>query len=80
MTLIITGIGTLIHLYSMGYMKGDHGYNRFFAYLNLFIFSMLNLVLSDNLVLTFLGWEGVGLCSYLLIGFEFEKVRQLRRE
>ncbi|WP_411822188.1 NADH-quinone oxidoreductase subunit L [Leptospira sp. 'Mane'] len=73
MTLIITGIGTLIHLYSMGYMKGDHGYNRFFAYLNLFIFSMLNLVLSDNLVLTFLGWEGVGLCSYLLIGFEYEK-------
>jgi NADH-quinone oxidoreductase subunit L len=74
MTLIITGIGTLIHLYSMGYMKGEEGYTRFFAYLNLFIFSMLNLVLSDNLVLTFLGWEGVGLCSYLLIGFEYEKV------
>lgn len=73
MTLIITGIGSLIHLYSMGYMKGDPGYNRFFAYLNLFVFSMLNLVLSDNLVLTFLGWEGVGLCSYLLIGFEYEK-------
>ncbi len=74
MTLIITGIGTLIHLYSMGYMKGEQGYTRFFAYLNLFVFSMLNLVLSDNLVLTFLGWEGVGLCSYLLIGFEYEKV------
>jgi len=73
MTLIITGIGTLIHLYSMGYMKGEEGYTRFFAYLNLFIFCMLNLVLSDNLVLTFLGWEGVGLCSYLLIGFEYEK-------
>ncbi|MDZ4725764.1 MAG: NADH-quinone oxidoreductase subunit L [Leptospira sp.] len=73
MTLIITGIGTLIHLYSMGYMKGEEGYNRFFAYLNLFVFSMLNLVLADNLLLTFLGWEGVGLCSYLLIGFEYEK-------
>jgi NADH-quinone oxidoreductase subunit L len=73
MTLIITGIGSLIHLYSMGYMKKDPGYTRFFAYLNLFIFSMLNLVLADNLVLSFLGWEGVGLCSYLLIGFEFEK-------
>lgn len=73
MTLIITGIGSLIHLYSMGYMKKDPGFTRFFAYLNLFIFSMLNLVLADNLVLSFLGWEGVGLCSYLLIGFEFEK-------
>ncbi|GBF49612.1 NADH dehydrogenase subunit L [Leptospira ryugenii] len=73
MALVITGIGSLIHLYSMGYMKGDSGYVRFFAYLNLFVFSMLNLVLSDNLVLTFLGWEGVGLCSYLLIGFEYEK-------
>lgn len=73
MTLIITGIGTLIHLYSMGYMRGEPGFNRFFSYLNLFVFSMLNLVLSDNLVLTFLGWEGVGLCSYLLIGFEYEK-------
>lgn len=73
MTLIITGIGSLIHLYSIGYMKGDPGFNRYFAYLNLFIFSMLNLVLADNLVLTFLGWEGVGLCSYLLIGYEYEK-------
>lgn len=73
MTLIITGIGSLIHLYSMGYMKGDKSYVRFFAYLNLFIFCMLNLVLSDNLVLTFLGWEGVGLSSYLLIGFDHQK-------
>ena len=73
MTLIITGIGTLIHIYSAGYMHGDGGFNRFFAYLNLFIFSMLNLVLADNLVLMFLGWEGVGLCSYLLIGFDYHK-------
>ncbi len=73
MTLIITGIGCLIHLYSVGYMKGDSGFNRYFAYLNLFVFSMLNLVLADNLVLTFLGWEGVGLCSYLLIGFDYHK-------
>lgn len=73
MAMIITGIGSLIHLYSVGYMKGDPGFNRFFAYLNLFIFSMLNLVLADNLVLMFLGWEGVGLCSYLLIGFDYHK-------
>jgi NADH-quinone oxidoreductase subunit L len=73
MTLIITGIGSLIHVYSMGYMHGDEGFNRFFVYLNLFIFSMLNLVLGDNLVLMFLGWEGVGLCSYLLIGFDYHK-------
>src|SRR5260221_5991224 len=67
--LIITGVGFLIHLYSIGYMHGDPGFWRFFAYLNLFIFMMLNLVLADNFVLMFLGWEGVGLCSYLLIGF-----------
>lgn len=73
MTLIITGIGSLIHLYSIGYMKKEEGFVRFFSYLNLFIFSMLNLVLADNLVLTFLGWEGVGLCSYLLIGFDYHK-------
>lgn len=72
MLLIITNIGFLIHLYSIGYMKGDPSYYRFFAYLNLFIFSMLCLVLGDSLVLLFLGWEGVGLCSYLLIGFWFE--------
>ena len=69
MTLIITGIGTLIHLYSSAYMKGDGGFWRFFAYLNLFIFAMLNLVLGNNLPVLFLGWEGVGLASYLLIGF-----------
>lgn len=69
MLLFITGIGSLITLYSVGYMHGDRGFARFMAYLNLFLFSMVTLVLSDNLVLTFLGWEGVGLCSYLLIGF-----------
>jgi NADH-quinone oxidoreductase subunit L len=73
MTLIITGIGSLIHIYSAGYMHGEEGFNRFFAYLNLFIFSMLNLVLGDNLVIMFLGWEGVGVCSYLLIGFDYHK-------
>lgn len=69
MTLIVTGVGFLIHLYSIGYIWEDEGYWKFFAYLNLFIFAMLNLVLADNLLLLFLGWEGVGLCSYLLIGF-----------
>jgi NADH-quinone oxidoreductase subunit L len=69
MLLFITGITTLIVLYSVGYMKGDTGYTRFMCYLNLFLFSMLVLVLSDSLPLTFLGWEGVGLCSYLLVGF-----------
>ena len=73
MLLIITNIGFLIHVYSIGYMKGDPSYYRFFAYLNLFIFSMLCLVLGDSLLLLFLGWEGVGLCSYLLIGFWFEE-------
>ena len=65
----MTGIGSLIALYSIGYMHGDRGFTRFFAYINLFLFSMIVLVLSDSLLLTFLGWEGVGLCSYLLIGF-----------
>lgn len=69
MTLVVTGVGSLIHIYSMGYMKDDEGFWKFFAYLNLFIFAMLNLVLANNLVLLFLGWEGVGVCSYLLIGF-----------
>ena len=69
MLLFVTGIGSLITLYSIGYMHGDRGFARFFAYINLFLFSMIVLVLSDNLLLTFLGWEGVGLCSYLLIGF-----------
>ena len=69
MTLVVTGVGGVIHFYSIGYMHGDAGYWRFFAYLNLFIFAMLNLVLANNLPVLFLGWEGVGLCSYLLIGF-----------
>ena len=69
MCLFITGIGALIHVYSIGYMKGDPKFSKFFVYLNLFIASMLLLVLGDNLVLTFLGWEGVGACSYLLISF-----------
>lgn len=73
MTLVVTGVGFLIHVYAIGYMHGDKGYWRFFAYLNLFIFMMLNLVLADNFLLMFLGWEGVGLCSYLLIGFWYEK-------
>ncbi|MGZ6029211.1 MAG: proton-conducting transporter transmembrane domain-containing protein, partial [Myxococcaceae bacterium] len=67
--LVITGIGFLIHLYSTEYMEHDEGYWRYFAYLNLFIAMMLTLVMADNLVLLFVGWEGVGLCSYLLIGF-----------
>ncbi len=69
MTLVVTGVGGIIHLYSVGYMHGDEGYWRYFGYLNLFIFAMLNLVLANNLPVLFLGWEGVGLCSYLLIGF-----------
>jgi len=69
MLLFVTGITTLIVLYSIGYMKGDSGYIRFMCYMNLFLFSMIVLVLSDSLPLTFLGWEGVGLCSYLLVGF-----------
>jgi NADH-quinone oxidoreductase subunit L len=73
MALFVTGIGSLIHLYSIGYMHGDPGYARFFVYLNLFVFSMLMLVLGDNLLITFLGWEGVGTCSYLLISFWFSK-------
>ncbi len=72
MMLIITGIGSLIHLYSMGYMYEDKGIARFFAYLNLFIFSMLILVLGSNFIMLFIGWEGVGLCSYLLIGFWYK--------
>ena len=66
--LIITGVGFLIHVYSTAYMKEDEGFARFFAYLNLFVFFMLLLVLGDNYLIMFVGWEGVGLCSYLLIG------------
>jgi NADH-quinone oxidoreductase subunit L len=72
MCLVVTGIGTLIHVYSVGYMHGDDGYARYFAYLNLFLFFMLVLVLGKNLVMMFIGWEGVGLASYLLIGFWFQ--------
>jgi len=73
MTLVVTGVGLLIHVYSLGYMAHDKSYGRFFAYLNLFTFSMLVLVLGANLGVVFIGWEGVGLCSYLLIGFWFTK-------
>ena len=71
MALFVTGVGALIHLYAIGYMHGDGDFSKFFVYLNLFAFSMLVLVLGDNLALTFLGWEGVGVCSYLLISFWF---------
>jgi NADH-quinone oxidoreductase subunit L len=73
MILFVTGVSALIHLYSIGYMHGDKKFSKFFLYLNLFVFSMLLLVLGDNLLLTFVGWEGVGTCSYLLISFWFEK-------
>jgi NADH-quinone oxidoreductase subunit L len=73
MLLVVTGIGFLIHVYSIGYMHGEEGFYRFFAYLNLFVFSMLLLVMGNNLLLMFVGWEGVGLCSYLLIGYYFHK-------
>ncbi|MDO4763318.1 MAG: NADH-quinone oxidoreductase subunit L [Flavobacteriaceae bacterium] len=72
MVMIITGIGSLIHLYSIGYMWEDKGFYKFFAYLNLFVFSMLLLVLGSNYLILFIGWEGVGLCSFLLIGFWFQ--------
>src|SRR6202049_126756 len=71
MLLVVTGVGFLIHVYSTGYMGHEGGYYRFFGYMNLFMFSMLTLVLANNLLLLFVGWEGVGLCSYLLIGFYF---------
>jgi len=73
MILVVTGIGFLIHIYSMAYMEHDAGYTKFFGYLNLFMGSMLILVLGDSMLVTFVGWEGVGLCSYLLIGFWFDK-------
>ncbi len=72
MLLIVTGVGFLIHVYSIGYMKEDAGFNRFFSYMNLFVFFMLLLVLGSNYLIMFIGWEGVGLCSYLLIGFWFK--------
>jgi NADH-quinone oxidoreductase subunit L len=73
MILVVTGVGFLIHVYSMGYMGHEGGYYRFFGYMNLFLFSMLLLVLANNYLLMFAGWEGVGLCSYFLIGFYFER-------
>ncbi len=73
MLVVVGTIGMLVHYYSIGYMKGDDGYYRFFAYLNLFMFAMFMLILANNYLLMFLGWEGVGLCSYLLISFWFHK-------
>jgi NADH-quinone oxidoreductase subunit L len=73
MLMVVTGVGSLIHIYSVGYMAHEGGYYRFFAYLNLFMFFMLTLVLAANYLIMFIGWEGVGLCSYLLIGFYFDK-------
>jgi len=78
MALIVTGVGSLIHLYSISYMHGDRGFYKFFLYLNLFIFAMLNLVLGNNLVVLFLGWEGVGACSYFLIGFWYEDMEKAK--
>jgi NADH-quinone oxidoreductase subunit L len=73
MALVVTGVSFFIHIYSVGYMHDDPGFPRFFTYLNLFVFMMLNLILANNFLLMFVGWEGVGLCSYLLIGFWYEK-------
>src|SRR5438034_7271768 len=73
MVLVVTGVGFLIHVYSVGYMAHEGGYYRFFGYMHLFMFAMLTLVLASNMLLMFVGWEGVGLCSYLLIGFYFLK-------
>ncbi|MBC7858088.1 MAG: NADH-quinone oxidoreductase subunit L, partial [Burkholderiaceae bacterium] len=73
MLLVVTVVGFLIHLYSTEYMRGDEGYGRFFAYMNLFVGAMCLLLLADNLLLLYLGWEGVGLCSYLLIGFWYRE-------
>ncbi len=78
MLFVVTGVGTLIHVYSIGYMSGDRGFHRFFAYLNLFVFFMLLLVLGSNLVVLFAGWEGVGLCSFLLIGFWYDNLEYNR--
>src|SRR5499426_1747982 len=71
--LFVTFVGLLIHIFAVGYMHGEAGFYRFFAFLNLFMFAMLTLVLADNMVLMFVGWEGVGLCSYLLIGYYIDK-------
>ncbi len=79
MMLVVTGVGFLIHVYAIGYMHGDPNYSRFFAYFNLFIFFMLILVSANNYLMTFVGWEGVGLCSYLLISFWWDRVDEERR-
>ena len=76
MVLVVTGVGTLIHVFSTAYMRADEGYAKFFSYLNLFMFSMLILILGKNLVVLFVGWEGVGLCSYLLIGFWYKDMEK----
>ena len=73
MLLVVTGVGSAIHIYSLGYMKEDHGFSRFFACLSLFTFSMLGIVISSNFIQIFIFWELVGVSSYLLIGFWFEK-------
>ena len=78
MGLVVTGVGALIHLYSMSYMHGDSGFYKFFLYLNLFIFAMLNLILGDNMVAMFLGWEGVGACSFFLIGFWYQDMEKAK--
>jgi NADH-quinone oxidoreductase subunit L len=78
MGLIVTGVGTLIHIYSIGYMHHDPGFYKYFLYLNLFIFSMNNLILGDNMIVTFLGWEGVGACSYFLIGFWYKDMEKCK--
>src|SRR4029079_19362973 len=73
MLCVVCGIGFLITVFAAGYMKGEEGYFRFFAYLGLFIFMMTNLVMGENLIMLYLGWEGVGLCSYLLIGYYYDR-------
>ena len=73
MLCVVCGIGFLITVFAAGYMKGEAGYFRFFAYLGLFIFTMTSLVMGNNLIMLYLGWEGVGLCSYLLIGYYYDK-------
>ena len=78
MLCVVTGIGFLITVFAAGYMKGEAGYFRFFAYLGLFIFSMTCLVMGNNFIMLYLGWEGVGLCSYLLIGYYYEKPSRAR--
>jgi NADH-quinone oxidoreductase subunit L len=74
MVMVVTGVGFLIHVYSIGYMHGERGFARFFAFLNLFTFAMLLLVMGDNFLVMFVGWEGVGLCSYLLIGYYYDRI------